>query len=310
MHERSRYDDVAWERSEAEFDAWSEKLYQEDILREIGNFMAKHHGGVPKELCSPIAGGFNVCLEMKFGDGGSVIIRFPQPGNVRFSEEKFLKEVAVMRYVAQNTSIPVPFVLHYGMTDESPARMGPFILMEYIRHEHNVTAELNTPGFIREDRPILNPEIPETKLKFIYSQMADVLLRLSQPSFGQIGSKREDDDGRWSVTDRPMTLNMNELVSLGNFPPAMLPSTIFKTSTSYFTALADVNLIHLSTKRNETMQWIQQKIVAVSTLHATYFANLPGKAAFLPLEASVENLSNYSATIFVRQMYWSMPIAG
>ncbi|RDL32586.1 uncharacterized protein BP5553_09042 [Venustampulla echinocandica] len=192
MHERMRYDDIAWERSEAQFEAWSKKFYQEDILREIGNFMAKHRGGVPKELCSPVAGAFNVCLQMKFGDGGSAIIRFPQPGNVRFPKEKLLKEVAVMRYVAENTSIPVPFVLHYGMADESPAGMGPFILTEHIRHEHNVTAALNTPGFVRKDRPILNPQIPETELKFIYSQMADVLLRLSQPSFSQIGSIGED----------------------------------------------------------------------------------------------------------------------
>jgi len=253
MHQRMRYDDVSWERSEAEFEAWCKKLYQQEVLREIGNFMAKHRGGVPKELFSPIAGAFSVCLRMEFGDGGSAILRFPQPGNVRFPEEKLLKEVAVMRYVAENTLIPLPFVLHYGMTDESPAGMGPFILMEHITHEQNVTAALNTPGFVREDRPILNPEIPETKLKFIYSQMADVLLRLSQPSFDQIGSIGEDGDGRWSITDRPMTFNMNELVSLGNFPPAKLPSTTFTTSSSYFAALADVNLIHLSTQRNDAI---------------------------------------------------------
>jgi hypothetical protein len=57
---------------------------------------------------------------MIFSDGGSAIIRFPQPGNIRFPEEKIRKEVAIMRYIADKTSIPVPFVLHYGMGDEGP----------------------------------------------------------------------------------------------------------------------------------------------------------------------------------------------
>lgn len=247
------YDFVAAEKSEAEYDVWVDKLFQQEVLREIGDFMQKQRRGVAKELLNPTAGAFNVCLQMKFGDGGSAIIRFPQPGNIRFLEEKLRKEVAVMRYVAEYTSIPVPFVLHYGMADESPAGMGPFILMDYIGHARNLTAELNTPGFKREDRPILNPQIPEAKLRFAYSQMADVLLQLSRPSFAQIGSLEELEDGSWSVTDRPLTFNMNELVSVGNFPPSKLPSTVFRSSSSYFSALADLNIDHLSTQRNDAI---------------------------------------------------------
>jgi hypothetical protein len=73
--------------------------------------------------------------------------------------------------------------------------MGPFILMDYISHAHNLTADLNSPGLKREDRPILNPHIPEEKLRFAYSQMADVLPQLSLPSFAQIGSLEELGDG-------------------------------------------------------------------------------------------------------------------
>jgi hypothetical protein len=181
------------------------------------------------------------------------MIRFPRPGNIRFPEEKLRKEVAVMRSIAENTSIPVPFVLHFGMADESPAGMGPFILMDYINHAHNMTAELNTPGLKREERPILNPRIPEAKLKFACGQMGDVLLQLSRPSFAQIGLLEELEDGSWSVTDRPLTFNMNELVSVGNFPPSKLPPTVFQTPSSYFGALADTNFVHLSTQRNDAI---------------------------------------------------------
>ena len=253
MQHHMSYDYLASERSEGLYEAWLDKLFQQEVLREIGLFMKKHRGGVPKELCNPVAGAFNACLQMRFGDGGSALIRFPQPGNIRFPDEKVQREVAIMRYLSDKTSIPVPFVLHYGMSSEGPAGMGPFILMDYISHAHNMTAELNTPGLKREDRPILDPHIPEEKLRFAYSQMAGVLLKLSRHSFDQIGSLEEGTDGSWVVAGRPLTFNMNELVSVGNFPPSNLPATNFKTASSYFSALADMNLVHLSMQHNDAI---------------------------------------------------------
>jgi hypothetical protein len=85
------YDYLASVRSEALYEAWLEKLFQQEVLREIGLFMQNHRGGVAKELCNPVAGTFNSCLQMIFGDGGSAMIRFPQPGNIRFPEEKVRK---------------------------------------------------------------------------------------------------------------------------------------------------------------------------------------------------------------------------
>lgn len=246
------FDDVAWDRNDAEFDVWKDKLYRQETLREIGDFIVKHRGGSPEELFAPIGGGFNVCLRMDFKDGGSAIIRFPRPGSVFSPEEKVRKEVAVMRFVAEKTAIPVPFIFHYGMTEESPAGMGPFILMEYIKHAHNVTAALNTPGLIREDRPILDPNISEVKLEFIYGQMAGILLQLSQLSFDQVGSIEEVDD-EWEVTGAPLTFNMNELVQMANFPPQQLPSTTFYSSADYFIALADVHVTHLLAQRNDAI---------------------------------------------------------
>lgn len=51
-----------------------------------------------------------------------------------------------MRFIADFTAIPVPFVLRTGLSDEGPAGLGPFILMEYILHTRNMSAVLNTPG--------------------------------------------------------------------------------------------------------------------------------------------------------------------
>jgi hypothetical protein len=40
--------------------------------------------------------------------------------------------------------------------------------MEYIDHAMNISEALNTPGFAVEDRPILNPDVQEAKLRILY----------------------------------------------------------------------------------------------------------------------------------------------
>lgn len=57
---------------------------------------------------------------------------FRAPEEMMFPEEKVRNEVAVMTFLKKNTNIPVPGIIHYGMGDESPAGLGPFILMEYV----------------------------------------------------------------------------------------------------------------------------------------------------------------------------------
>lgn len=74
-----------------------------------------------------------------------------------FHEEKVRNEIAVIRYIQKNTSIPVPFILHWRTKNESPLGPGPFILMEYIDHATDLsTASLTLGG---GDRPILDPSI-------------------------------------------------------------------------------------------------------------------------------------------------------
>lgn len=247
------YDDVAWARSDKIFDAWKQKLLTTESYLAIGRLIAKHRGGTPVELCAPVRGAFNVCLQMKFEDGGSAIIRFPCPGVVMFPEEKVRNEVAVMRFIERNTTIPVPHVFYHGTADESPCGLGPFIIMEYIEHAHTFVAALNTPGLSADDRPVLNPQISSERLELVYSQMADILLELSKHSFPRIGSLTKADNGSWPVLRRPVTLNMNELVQLANYPRSELPSTRFPTSADYLKALADMHIMHLSSQRNDAI---------------------------------------------------------
>ncbi|KAJ5106556.1 hypothetical protein N7456_003231 [Penicillium angulare] len=255
MRTRMCFDDVAWERSEAIQAAWIHELFKEDTLMAIGNFILRHRKGVPVELCDPKAGAFNVCFRMKFEDGGSAIIRFPKPGATMFPEEKVRVEVDMIRYIHQNTTVPVPFILHWGTKEESPLGLGPFIIMEYIDHVMDLTDALITPELSIRDRPILDPNIDNTKLELLYGQVADILLQLSKLQLPRIGSLVQIDNFTWEVSQRPLSYSTNELVRLGTLPRPRLPQKkeTFQSAPAYLNKLADLQLEHLTYQRNDAV---------------------------------------------------------
>ncbi|OJJ69053.1 hypothetical protein ASPBRDRAFT_57598 [Aspergillus brasiliensis CBS 101740] len=220
---RMHFDDVAWERSEAIADGW------------------------------PRAGYFNITFRMKYLDGGSAAIRFPKLGAIMFPEEKVRNEVAAIRYIQDNTSIPVPFILHCGTTEESPPGFGPFIVMEYIDHATTMSDVLNTPGLGISDRHCLDPNVDMEKLEMMYAQFADILLQLNRLSLPRIGSVERVDEFSYEVNSRPLSLHMNELVRLGTLPRSLLPDSTFSTSSSYFDNLAELHIQHLKHQRNDAV---------------------------------------------------------
>ncbi|KAM5449941.1 hypothetical protein MaudCBS49596_004704 [Microsporum audouinii] len=249
-------DDVAWEQSDAISDAWAERLFEKETLLAIGRFIAKHRRGVPIELFSPKEGAFNVSFKVEFEDGGAAMIRFPKPGVTMFPEEKIRNEVAAIRYIQENTSIPVPFIIHWGSKEESPQGLGPFIIMEYIEHAMDLGAALNTPGYGADTPPVLDPNIDQEKLEMLYGQVADVLLQLSRLSLLRIGSLAQRDDFTWGVASRPLSINMNELVRVGTLPRSQLPGkhTCFNTASDYFKVLAELQFKHLTHQRNDAVE--------------------------------------------------------
>ncbi|EED20918.1 dienelactone hydrolase family protein [Talaromyces stipitatus ATCC 10500] len=161
------------------FEPWKNKIFDWEVLREIGATRDKHRGGVPDELFAPKRGTFNTWIRMKFKDGGSAVMRFPCPGASVFPEEKVKREIAVMRFLEHFTNIRVPHILHSGMAAGSPCGLGPFIIMEYIDHDYDFIDALNIPGRWRQERPLMNPDISSERLNLVYRQMADILLQLS-----------------------------------------------------------------------------------------------------------------------------------
>lgn len=249
------FDDVAWERSEAIEEAWVHELFKEDTLRAIGNLILKYQRGKPVELCDPNAGALNMSFRMKFEDNSSAMVRFTKPGVTMFPEEKVRNEVAMIRYIYDNTTIPVPFVLDWGTKEETPIGLGPFIVMEYISHTADISDTLNTPGFAIQDRPVLDPNIDETKLELLYGQLADMLLQFSTLQLPRIGSLAQIDDFTWEATRRPLSIHANELVRLGGLPRSKLPrmDETFQSASSYFKTLTDLHFEHLAHQRNDAI---------------------------------------------------------
>lgn len=184
----------------------------------------------------------------------AVVIRLPQPGALFFPEEKVVNEVAIMRFLIDQTSISVTFILHSGTEKESPLELSPFIMMDYIQHETNMYDALSTPGCPKKERGILDPKINDITLEFLYGQLVYILLQLSKISFPRIGSLTQVDDFTWEVSRRPLSMNMNGLVRLGGLPRSKLPDSTFNTISCYLEALADLNIQHLLHQRNDAVE--------------------------------------------------------
>lgn len=172
------YDEESWDSNTQTYETWKSKLLKRDNLSRIGKLIDKHRGGgVPDTLSAPQKGAFNAWTRLTFADGGSAVMRIPIPGKAMFPEEKTEREVAVVRFLTDETNVPVPFVLHSGTAEESPEGLGPFIIMEFVEHECDLVDGLNTPDVPYEERPVLNPDVSreQSRLHFIYGQMADIM---------------------------------------------------------------------------------------------------------------------------------------
>jgi hypothetical protein len=117
-------------------------------------------------------------------------------------------------------------------------------------------ASLNTPARPTDLRGILDPVITEQKLEMLYRQLAEILLKFSMSSFSRIGSLQQKDESTWEVAYRPLTLNMEQMVVMGNLPPAYLPDpdTTFATSVSYLESVAESFVQHLNHQRNDAIE--------------------------------------------------------
>ncbi|KAH8819395.1 kinase-like domain-containing protein [Xylogone sp. PMI_703] len=219
----------------------------------VEKLASKYKNG-DKCLCVGLKrGSFNFCFEVVFDDGTRWAVRFPIPGNVIYPQEKIRREVDVMKFMKENTSIPVPEIIASGMAvDNHDPKIGTFIIEEWIDGVplSTVMEQLPRPSW----GPVLRKDITNEELSTIYRQIAKILLELSRYSFDKIGApssvKREDGTTSWLITYAPMTQKMNEIESSGYVRMDGHLSEPFESVTEYFNNLVDQNFVHLRDQRN------------------------------------------------------------
>jgi hypothetical protein len=220
------WDQLAEEKSQKLFAGWLKLLLRESPALPL-RLAAQHRPVFQATRASDFTtGSFNMCCTVAFGDGFHALVRFPILGRSRFRCEKTGDELLVMAFLARQTSIPVPTVLGTGKWS-----CGPYIVTTAIEGTWLSTC-LRDPSMLV---PSLNPDVSEPELGNAYSGMAKIVLELSKPVFNYIGGLQWD-SGKWRVAKRPMTLNMNELIRVGNFRPGKFVDCddTFESASEYF----------------------------------------------------------------------------
>jgi aminoglycoside phosphotransferase (APT) family kinase protein len=244
-------DEIGEDKAEAEWVAWKNKVI--GSTDEIAEFVARRRkGGNAVRIVRYYRGSFNICIRIEFEDDGpDAIIRFPKAGVTAFRDEKVEKEVQVMKFLRQKTTIPVPRLIDWGLTACSPRNLGPFIIMDYVEGTY-LSDILKKSTLSNQEKEMLNPEIDNETLHTVYRQIADFMLQLYEIDFDYIGAISEDFEGAntWSVTGRPLTYNMNELATCTGYPADQFPTERFPSANECFRSLANQHLVHLQVQRN------------------------------------------------------------
>ncbi|KAM0303906.1 hypothetical protein ACHAPM_003479 [Fusarium culmorum] len=245
MNKKPRHVLMPWDDLACRADAWERSQLNADIFHAVTNFINKHRPGKAVELHKPIRGGYNVCYRLDYEDGSSVVLRIPI--------DRLMAEVATMRLVAEQTTIPVPKIYHFGVAADNPLGPGSFIIMDYIEHESTMSDAMVDPNLAPGEDHVLDPNIEEEKLEFFYRQLADILLQLSKIQFDRVGSLLQDETGCISVAGRPLIQNMSHLMQFTEAPDAMLPSSPYPDIKSWYAALADMHIAQFTFQHNDAI---------------------------------------------------------
>ncbi|KAF2644206.1 phosphotransferase enzyme family protein-like protein [Massarina eburnea CBS 473.64] len=241
------FDELAEKIGDDQWNEWKTQVL--GAQEEISAFVASRRPGRGAEVLDWFQGSFNFCLQIMYSDGTpDVIIRFPGPGRTTFRDEKVVNEVQVIQFLQENTTIPVPRLISWGLTEDSPQQFGPFMISEFVEGVH-LSDILGDPA--NKKQIYLNPRISGDILDNVFSQIADIMLQLYDFNFDHIGAiSKASSTGSWSVTRRPLTYSMNELATTTFYPVDKFPTAPFTSASDYFQSLISEQMTHLWTQRN------------------------------------------------------------
>ncbi|KAH0602458.1 uncharacterized protein H6S33_008797 [Morchella sextelata] len=144
----------------------------------------------------PLCGSFNLLHVLKFSDGTKWILRIPMEGPEGFPTDgrQLESEVKTMRFIRQNTTIPIPDIISFDGTTENEIGW-PYFMMEFVE---------GTPvSRIWFDETGKTPL--EERRHRILDTLAGAMSQLKDFSFNRIGSLQFDDDPRSDLFLTPNT---------------------------------------------------------------------------------------------------------
>lgn len=180
-----------------------------------------------------------------------VLLRLPCPDLSRMAGEKSKREGVMLRFIQQETQIPVAQQLSYGRE----SLIGPFAILQWVENKSSMSEVLRNPNDDLKESHKLNPDISESLLEDSYAKMARCLVQLAEPSFPSIGSLVEVEKGSFSVGERPITRNMNDMMERANVPSEVFDDNnkIYETADEYYLALAKMHLAQLAFQHNDAI---------------------------------------------------------
>jgi len=177
--------------------------------------------------------GFNFSIPLTFDDGTEWVIRFPLKTRTVFAllKRKILSEVATIKWLKLNTSIPCPAIHAYDPEGKSNwnATRRHCLIMDRMK-----------------GRALRNLEwrnMPSPQRDKVFQHIARVMVELGSHLFDHIGSLVEHPDGTIGVG--PLAeITCNEYSVLTGHPEFFINSLTYPTVLDYSVALANMRLTY------------------------------------------------------------------
>ncbi|WEW60049.1 hypothetical protein PRK78_005533 [Emydomyces testavorans] len=174
-------------------------------------------------------GAFNICFPVEFledatgarATGERWMVRIPLLPRLAFPEEKLRGEIATMKFIAEKTTIPIPYLHGYSIGKVNVLGL-PFMLLEFI-----------------DGKPLINvnvSELPDAEMRRFFAKLGDIYLQLFQHKFDHIGALTLDSNNEHWVfeNNRPLSVLMNEQ-TLANLNPCRFisPNQVYHSTVDY-----------------------------------------------------------------------------
>ncbi|KAK3364154.1 phosphotransferase enzyme family protein [Lasiosphaeria hispida] len=149
----------------------------------------------------PKRGSYNICYFVQFCDGVKWVVRVPLAPCLAFGGRRKLEsEVAAMQVIASRTTIPIPRLIAYAVSDGREP-LSSFLILEFVDGRRLDPSKLKN--------------LPEEQQTNLYSSLADIYIQLRRLEFHSIGCLESGPDGI-QVNKKTISqdINMQELEGL------------------------------------------------------------------------------------------------